>query len=216
MDIDRHLYYVMSDKGMLLSRIDFSEQVKEYGNPVQVSPNGKNLIFQDPKNLFKIHLLCLSSKQLLHVKSIEVNTSISQYILELELQEGVSFKDKQDAQLLRKNYDGDFKAFFIEQNVSLFFSINDNLDVAVQITSKQELSIYEELQKAFIEEDIPTLCQYLSCEEEEHTDVHRHRLSQESKATLRHMHPVLKMRIKASVRASKGSIFYVQKAGEGL
>jgi hypothetical protein len=62
MDIDRHLYYVMSDKGMLLSRIDFSEQVKEYGNPVQVSPNGKNLIFQDPKNLFKIHLLCLSSK----------------------------------------------------------------------------------------------------------------------------------------------------------
>jgi len=65
-----------------------------------------------------------------------------------------------EAQLLRKNYDGDFKAFFIEQNVDLFFSINDNLDVAVQISSKQESIIYEELEKAFVEEDIPILCQY--------------------------------------------------------
>ena len=62
MDIDRQLYYVMSDKGILLNKVDFSEQVTIYGNPVQISPNGKNLIFQDRKNLFKIHLLCLSSK----------------------------------------------------------------------------------------------------------------------------------------------------------
>ena len=50
-----------------------------------------------------------------------------------------------EAKLLRKNYDGDFKAFFIEQNVNLYFSINVNLDVAVQISSKQESVIYEEL-----------------------------------------------------------------------
>ena len=45
MDIDRQLYYVMSDKGILLNKVDFSEQITKYGNPVQISPNGKNLIF---------------------------------------------------------------------------------------------------------------------------------------------------------------------------
>ena len=36
-----------------------------------------------------------------------------------------------EAKQLRSNYEGDFKAFFIAQNVNLYFSINDNLDVAV-------------------------------------------------------------------------------------
>jgi hypothetical protein len=35
------------------------------------------------------------------------------------------------------------------------------------------------------------------------------RLSQESKAVLKNMQALLKMRIKASVKASKGSIFYI-------
>lgn len=34
MDMDRHLYYVMSDKGILLNRVNFSKMVEEYGNPV--------------------------------------------------------------------------------------------------------------------------------------------------------------------------------------
>lgn len=46
MDMDRHLYYVMSDKGILLNRVDFKDQVSEYGNPVQISPNGKTLFFK--------------------------------------------------------------------------------------------------------------------------------------------------------------------------
>ena len=36
-----------------------------------------------------------------------------------------------EAKKLRSNYDGEFKAYFIAQNVNLYFSINDNLDVAV-------------------------------------------------------------------------------------
>jgi hypothetical protein len=45
MDLDRSIYYVMSDKGILLNKINFSDQVKKYGKPIQISPNGKNFIF---------------------------------------------------------------------------------------------------------------------------------------------------------------------------
>ena len=34
MDFDRNIYYVMSDKGILQNKVDFSEQVKEFGTPV--------------------------------------------------------------------------------------------------------------------------------------------------------------------------------------
>ena len=47
MDLDRQLYYVMSDKGILLNKVNFKDDVEKYGTPVLVSPNGKNFIFQD-------------------------------------------------------------------------------------------------------------------------------------------------------------------------
>ena len=43
-------------------------------------------------------------------------------------------------------------------------------------------------------------------------EILRLRLSQTTKAALKNMQPVLKLRIKASIRAAKGSIFYFQKA----
>lgn len=75
--------------------------------------------------------------------------------------------------------------------------------------------IYHELKRAFTEDDIPTLVQMFASEDDQ-SEIFRQRLSQESKTTLRSMQPVLKLRIKASIRASKGSIFYVQKASQGL
>lgn len=103
------------------------------------------------------------------------------------------------AKKLRVNYDGDFRAYFISDNVNLHFSINDNLDIAVQLTSKQEDCIRQELEKAFNSDDIPTLWQLFNCNDEEMRENHKVRLSQESKAILKNMQPILKMRIKASI-----------------
>lgn len=129
--MDRHIYYVMNERGILLKRVDFKGQVEEYGSVIQVSANGKNFIFQDKKNKFKINILCLGTKEMIFVKSIDVSASITQYIIDLELTEDLTFEERQNCIQLRANFDGDFKAFFIPENVNLFFSINDNLDVAI-------------------------------------------------------------------------------------
>lgn len=46
---------------------------------------------------------------------------------------------------------------FIPTNVVLTFSINDSLDVTVQISSMLEKQLNEELSQIFCQEDIPTL-----------------------------------------------------------
>jgi hypothetical protein len=129
------------------------------------------------------------------VKTIDVDESISKYIIGLEFQEGLSFEEMWNAKILRQNYDGDFKAYLIAQNVNLYFAINDKIDVAVQIVSKQEQSIYEELAKAFSVDEIPILCQMFKAEDKDEADMHKQRLSIKSKATLKGMQSILKLRI---------------------
>lgn len=34
MDMDRHIYYVMNEKGILLNKVDFNQHVAEYGTPI--------------------------------------------------------------------------------------------------------------------------------------------------------------------------------------
>ena len=46
---------------------------------------------------------------------------------------------------------------FIPTNVVLSFSINDSLDVTVQISSMLEKQLNEELSQIIVQEDIPTL-----------------------------------------------------------
>jgi predicted transcriptional regulator len=91
----------------------------------------------------------------------------------------------------------------------LFFSINDNLDVAVQLANKQEHNIQEELARAFNLDDIPTLWQMFRTDDIIEQEAHKMRLSQESKVVLKNMQTLLKNRIKASVKTSKGAIFYI-------
>ena len=47
-----------------------------------------------------------------------------------------------------------FQSYFIEKNVKLRVGINNNLDIVVEIISKIEQELFEELIKAFPEEDI--------------------------------------------------------------
>ena len=43
-------YYVYTQNGLLINRIDFSDLVENYGNPISTSSNGLNFIFK--KNLY--------------------------------------------------------------------------------------------------------------------------------------------------------------------
>ena len=51
----------------------------------------------------------------------------------------------------------EFQSYFIAENVILKFDINDNLDVIIEISSKMEFELYEELRKTFPEDDIKIL-----------------------------------------------------------
>ena len=41
-NITEHKFYVYSEKGLLLNRIDYSEKVKQYGDEASASSNGLN------------------------------------------------------------------------------------------------------------------------------------------------------------------------------
>lgn len=66
-----------------------------------------------------------------------------------KLQESLDLKDKYIGQ--------EFQSYFIAENVILKFDINDNLDVIIEISSKMEFELYEELRKTFPEDDIKIL-----------------------------------------------------------
>lgn len=45
-------YYVYTQNGLMINRVDFSELTEKYGNPVSTSSNGLNFILK--KNLDKV------------------------------------------------------------------------------------------------------------------------------------------------------------------
>lgn len=46
MNLTEHKYYVYKENGILVNRIDYSEWVEEFGEPVATSENGLNFIFK--------------------------------------------------------------------------------------------------------------------------------------------------------------------------
>ena len=53
----------------------------------------------------------------------------------------------------------EFESYFIADNVVLNIEINNNLDLIVEISSKMEIELFKELNKAFPEDDIQILKQ---------------------------------------------------------
>ena len=47
MDLTRCKYSIFSMNLLLLNKVNFNDDVNNYGKPVQVSENGKNFLFQD-------------------------------------------------------------------------------------------------------------------------------------------------------------------------
>ena len=43
-NLSEYKYYIFSERGLMMNRIDFTEKVKQYGVPVAVSQNGQNFI----------------------------------------------------------------------------------------------------------------------------------------------------------------------------
>lgn len=79
-NLSKHKYAIYSETGILLHRVDYSEQVDEYGVPIQVSQNGKFFLFQKKEMTGVVHILILTTEGLSFFKTIDVKESIDNYI----------------------------------------------------------------------------------------------------------------------------------------
>ena len=60
-------------------------------------------------------------------------------------------KFKEIVYLIDEELGKNFQSYFIEKNVKLRVGINNNLDIVVEVASKMEYELFEELSKAFPE-----------------------------------------------------------------
>ena len=119
MNETEHKYYVYSQNGLLINRVNFSNYIKKYGNPVATSPNGLNFIFQksfdkiedeqdldvssdeeDKKEQYlTLTVMNMSVFGMCHVKTINILQNINQYLeneaAELSVNEGPARSSKE-------------------------------------------------------------------------------------------------------------------------
>jgi len=64
----------------LLNRISFSKEVKKYGDPIEVSANGRSFVFQKEEEPFVLNILSISSEEFSLVKTVDLQASIFKYL----------------------------------------------------------------------------------------------------------------------------------------
>lgn len=83
------------------------------------------------------------------MKSIRIKESIDQYLRDVEKEAKFGSEDYYMIQGQKSRIKGNFETLFIPTNALLTFSINDNLDVTIQISSMLEKELNEEMSQMF-------------------------------------------------------------------
>ena len=77
MNLTEHKYYTFSQRGLLRNRVNFSKDVKKYGEPVAVSENGLNFILKrkDAKsnNELQLAIFHLTEYDFVKIKDFTLN-----------------------------------------------------------------------------------------------------------------------------------------------
>lgn len=125
MNISEHKYYVYSQGGLLLNRVDYTLKHTQYGTPTAVSNNGQIFIFRQQKSL-TIDILVMTKDTLVHIKKVNLKKEIDKYV------EMLAATDSGKASALRAQLDSNEYAPYMHKDKSkLKFQINDNMDIAV-------------------------------------------------------------------------------------
>lgn len=157
MNLTNSYYDVFSEQGILLRNISFKHHVEAYGIPIAVSANGRNSIFQKPEDQFNVHLLCFTSEEVIYIKSINIKEAIGDYIETMRAEAVPNSKELASILHLKRTLETDFKSYFIHRNSKIQIDINDNFDVAIQISNKLELDLFTELYQTFHDKDVEIL-----------------------------------------------------------
>ena len=119
-------YYVYTQDGLLINRVNFKKYVDKFGPPISTSSNGLNFIFkkdhdydccQDMNELrekmFTISVINMSIFGLIHIKDVNLLEEIS--------------KENQNCWLFKQDKENLIK------HAKFKFTINDRFDVCVKI-----------------------------------------------------------------------------------
>ena len=74
-NINESKFYVYSEKGLLLNRIEYSEYTKKYGEFVSTSPDGLNFVLHD-KVADTISIIRFDEEEVQLLKSIKVDLAL--------------------------------------------------------------------------------------------------------------------------------------------
>lgn len=145
-----HKFYVYQQNGLLINRVDFSEQVQKYGSPLAVSSNGQNFIFRpnlDKRDFEEPHQRI---EQMLKFNIMKLNIFGINWIKEINVLEGI--KIQMQTRTRRNDWLSQISKMEADQldKINISYLINDFLDICVQIkyddsSSRQTYHYFENL-----------------------------------------------------------------------
>lgn len=118
MNLAEHKYYCYSENAQLINRVDYSNWVKQFGEPISTSSDGLNFIFKKKRKTI-LNIIHMDEREL---------TLIKQFDILKELEECIRASDPEEKGLLKKqgwlNY---------TKVLEYDFQINNNFDIVVCI-----------------------------------------------------------------------------------
>ena len=75
------------------------------------------------------------------IKSVNIKEAIGDYIETMKAEAAPYSKEMASIMHLKRTIETDFKSYFINRNSKIEIEINDNFDVAIQISNKLEDSL---------------------------------------------------------------------------
>lgn len=98
-----------------------------------------------------------TSTEVIYLKTVDIKQDIHDYLEKVKRETDPISREYHRILQLKKSIDVDFKSYFVLRNSKIDININDNFDIAVQISNKLELDLFSELYETFSKNDVNTL-----------------------------------------------------------
>jgi hypothetical protein len=79
-DLTANKFFVYSEGGLLSKRVDYNKIVKEHGDPLEVSNDGRNFIFRSIKEKTVIHIYRVEVDEFKFIKTIDIFKALDLYV----------------------------------------------------------------------------------------------------------------------------------------
>ena len=134
MNETEHKYYVYTQNGLLINRVNFRELVNQYGEPVAASSNGLNFMLRKKMNRKSKENMSLNKvqKEMFTISMVNMSIFGIEHIKDINLLESKELKDTWVSKLNAKE---------LLSKVKIEIRISDSFDVCVQISAIEKSTV---------------------------------------------------------------------------